>query len=55
MKISIEKPVRILVEDGDVFDGNWQQLDDCFGLRDEAELQSWCEAYGWSYTIEELS
>lgn len=41
----------ILVEDGDVFEGDWSMLDDCFGLRDEDELEDWCNSNGWVYTI----
>ena len=44
---------KILIENGEVFDGDWQQLDDCFGLRDEGELAGFCESFKWEYTIEE--
>lgn len=42
---------RILVNGGEVFDGDWDQLDDCFGLRDEANLYDWCEYHGFCYWI----
>lgn len=28
---------QILIEDGQVFDGSWEQLDDCFGLVNKNE------------------
>ena len=43
----------ILVEGGDVFEGTWEQLEDCFGLTDENDLWDWCKSNAWKYTIED--
>jgi len=40
----------ILIEDGDIFEGNEEQLDDCFGIGVE-ELARWCFSNNWKYKI----
>lgn len=39
-----------LVEDGEVFEGTAQQLDDCFAITPQ-ELKSWTASRGWDYVI----
>jgi len=34
-----------------VFEGTWEQLDDCFGLMHVDDLQSWCMFHKFTYTI----
>ena len=41
----------IKVEDGDIFEGTWEMLEDCFGLIDFEDLESWCSDWNYTYTI----
>ena len=41
---------KILIEGGDVFDGDWNQLADCFGICPDT-LESWCQFENFSYQI----
>ena len=41
---------KILIEAGDVFDGDWNQLADCFGICPDT-LEAWCQAENYSYQI----
>lgn len=44
---------RILVENGDMFDGTREMFQDCFfaNAYDE-EIEDWCKQNGWSLTID---
>lgn len=41
--------VVYLIEDGEVFEGEAWQLDDCFGISVD-ELDDWCAVHNWSWT-----
>jgi len=41
---------RIIIEGGDVFEGTWEQLADCFGISSDS-LECWCSQEKWSYQI----
>ena len=45
---------KILIENGDVFDGDWDQLNDCFGISEQFELEIFCMFHSWSFTITEV-
>jgi len=40
----------IQIEDGNIFEGTEDQLDDCFGIRID-ELHDWCDFNGWKYQV----
>ena len=40
----------ILIENGDVFEGDEESLMDCFGITID-ELQEFCSDYQWKYSI----
>ena len=42
----------ITIEKGEVFEGNEEQLLDCFGLEID-QLIDWCNHYGWHFVITE--
>jgi len=43
---------RILVENGDMFDGTRDMFEDCFFTNsNNNEIKDWCECNGWSLTI----
>jgi len=48
--MGIKMTDKILIEGGDVFDGTWEQLADCFGISPDS-LECWCSKQNWSYQI----
>jgi len=40
----------ILIDKGETFAGNWEQLADCLGL-DESTLEGWCETMHSTFSI----
>ena len=40
----------IMVNRGDIFAGNWDQLTDCFGI-DAKTIEGWCYDNDYTYTI----
>ena len=44
---------KILVENGDMFDGTRDMFRDCFfDNADDNQIKGWCEENGWSLTID---
>ena len=41
----------ILIEGGDVFEGNWPMLRDCFGIYDIETLYAFCAHEKWEFEI----
>lgn len=44
---------KILVNGGEVFEGSWEQLDDCFGIQNVNDLNDWCQLHGFTYVVVE--
>ena len=43
---------RIIVENGDMFDGTREQFMDCFfSNADNEEIKDWCMQHGWKLKI----
>jgi len=42
---------RILIDNGDLFAGSWEQLEDCFGITEDT-LDRWCSDSGYYYSIQ---
>ena len=43
---------RIIVENGELFDGTREQFMNCFfSNADDDEIKNWCSGYGWSLKI----
>ena len=43
----------ILIDGGEVFEGSWAQLADCFGIMDEHNLCGFCEVHDCVFEIKQ--
>ena len=41
----------ILIDGGEMFEGSWAQLADCFGIMDEHNLRGFCEVNDCEFEI----
>lgn len=54
--LQTKRPIWIMVEDGDVFDGHQGSWADCFFSNAfEGAIQQYCEDQGWKYVIREMT
>lgn len=41
-----------IIDDGDLFEGNFEQFQDCFfHAHDENDIKDWCETHGYKLEI----
>jgi len=43
----------VTVEEGGVFEGTWEQVDECFGL-DKETFERWCEFNGYKFNVDTI-